>query len=114
MKSDPLVKSAGTSVPRKSKAPIPFRRYLLYGVTFAGVTTVVFGVFTYLHYSSLIDEKLKDGPFPNTAMIFAAPRSLSVGEDISKEEILRALRNAGYGESKSNRMGWYNLRSDAI
>jgi len=114
-KSDPLVKSEGKGVPpKKSSTPTPFRRYLLYGVTFVGVTSIVFGVFTYLHYSNLIDEKLKDGPFPNTSMIFATPRSLNVGEEISKDEILRSLRNAGYGESKANRMGWYNLRSDAI
>jgi penicillin-binding protein 1B len=75
---------------------------------------IVFGSFTYIHYSNLIDEKLKDGPFPNTSMIFAAPRSLSVGEEISRDEIIKSLRNAGYGESKSNRMGWYNLRSDAV
>jgi penicillin-binding protein 1B len=113
-KSDPLVKSDGKGVPRKTKTPTPFRRYLLYGVTFVGVTSLVFGTFTYIHYSNLIDEKLKDGPFPNTSMIFATPRSLNVGDEISKDEILRVLRNAGYGESKANRMGWYNLRSDAI
>ncbi|MFN0102246.1 MAG: transglycosylase domain-containing protein [Bryobacteraceae bacterium] len=113
-KSGPLVKSEGNGVPRKSGAPTPFRRYLLYGATFMAVTAIVFGVFTYIHYSNLIDEKLKDGPFPNTSMIFAAPRSLNVGEEISRDEIIRALRNAGYGESKSNRMGWYNFRPDAI
>jgi len=113
-KSDPLVKSEGKNVPRKPSAPTPYRRYLLYGATFVGVSTFVFGIFTYIHYSNLIDEKLKAGPFPNTAMIFSAPRSLTVGEEVSRDEILRALRNAGYGESKSNRMGWYNLRPDAI
>ena len=113
-KSDPLLKSEGKGVPRKRRTPTPFRRYLLYGVTFLGATSIVFGAFTYVHYSNLIDEKLKDGPFPNTSMIFATPRSLNVGDEISKEEILRSLRSAGYGDSKANRMGWYNLRSDAI
>ncbi len=113
-KSDPLVKSEGKGSPRSTGARTPFRRYLLYGVTFLGVSTLIFGIFTYIHYSNLIDEKLKDGPFPNTSMIFATPRSLNVGEEISRDEIIQALRSAGYGESKSNRMGWYNLRSDAI
>jgi len=113
-KSDPLIKSEGKGGPRKTNTPTPFRRYLLYGVTFFGVTGLVFGIFTYIHYSNLIDEKLKDGPFPNTSMIFAAPRSLNVGEEVTREEIIRALRNAGYGEAKSNRMGWYNQRADAI
>jgi penicillin-binding protein 1B len=113
-KSDPLAKSNGNGAPRKSSPATPFRRYLLYGVTFFGVTSIVLGVFTYLHYSNLIEEKLKGGPFPNTSMIFATPRSLNVGDEVSKDEIIRALRNAGYGESKANRMGWYNLRSDAV
>lgn len=113
-KSDPLVKSAGNGEPRRTKRETPLRRYFFYGATFVGVTAIVFGTFTYIHYSNLIDEKLKDGPFPNTSMIFAQPRSLSVGEEISREEIIRVLRNAGYGESKANRMGWYNQRSDAI
>jgi len=113
-KSDPLVKSDGNGVPRKIRAPTPYRLYLLYSATFLGVTLLVFGAFTYVHYSNLIDEKLKDGPFPNTSMIFATPRSLNVGDEISRDEILRTLRNAGYGESKANRMGWYNLRADAI
>ena len=111
-KSDPLIKSEGKGGPRKTNTPTPFRRYLLYGVTFLGVTGLVFGTFTYIHYSNLIDQKLKDGPFPNTSMIFAAPRSLNVGEEVTREEIIRALRNAGYGESKSNRMGWYNQRAE--
>lgn len=113
-KSGSLAKSDGNGAPRKPSAPTPFRQYLLYAVTFVCVTTLIFGIFTYIHYSNLIDEKLKDGPFPDTSMIFATPRSLNVGDEISRDEIVRWLRNAGYGESKSNRMGWYNLRSDAI
>ncbi|MBM3758255.1 MAG: PBP1A family penicillin-binding protein [Acidobacteria bacterium] len=111
-KSDPLAKSEAKKPAPKEPAPKP--RWRLYTAIFAGVTTLVFSIFTYLHYSALIDEKLRDGPFPDTSMIFAHPRQLSVGEEISKDEIIRTLRNAGYGEAKSNRMGWYNLRSDAI
>lgn len=106
-------------VARAPKPPEPssgsnFRRYLLYAASFFGTTFLVFGIFTYVHYSRLIDEKLKAGPFPNTSMIFAAPRTLSVGEEISRDEIITTLRNAGYGESKANRMGWFNLRADAV
>ena len=69
------------------------------------MTTLIFGIFTIIHYSNVINEKLKEGPFPNTSMIFASPRSLNLGEEISKDEIITILRNAGYGESKANRMG---------
>jgi penicillin-binding protein 1B len=99
---------------RKPKRRISLRQYALYALTFVSVTVLVFAIFTYRHYSALIDEKLSAGPFPNAAMIFAAPRTLSVGDEFTKEQIVTALRNAGYGENKSNRMGWYNIREDAV
>jgi penicillin-binding protein 1B len=113
-KSEPLVKQQGRGTPRKESNGFPWRRYLVYVVAFFSVSFLVFGTFAYIHYSNLIDEKLNAGPFPNTAMVFATPKMVSVGDEISREEIVRALRNAGYGESKANRMGWYNLRADSI
>ena len=78
------------------------------------VTVALLGVFTfyYVRYSRLIDRKLRAGPFDSTSMVFAAPRSVSVGDDITPAEITTELRRAGYGESSGNRMGWYHLRSD--
>jgi penicillin-binding protein 1B len=113
-KSEPLVKQQGRGTPRRESNGVPWRRYLVYAMTFCGVSFLIFGTFAYIHYSNLIDEKLNAGPFPNTAMVFATPKMVSVGDEITREEIVRALRNAGYGESKANRMGWYNLRADSI
>ena len=50
----------------------------------------------------VIDEKLKAGPFANTAKIFAAPRVGAVGDVITPAEIAAELRRSGYNESRGN------------
>lgn len=74
------------------------------------------GLFTYawVHYGRIIDEKLKEGPFARTAMLYAAPEPVSVGDRMSPDELVAALKYRGYTESRSNRMGWYHVRTDAI
>jgi penicillin-binding protein 1B len=62
----------------------------------------------------MIDEKLAGGPFPNTSMLFAAPRHLTLGDEVTVEEIVAQLRRSGYTESHGNRMGWYRIRPDGI
>jgi penicillin-binding protein 1B len=68
----------------------------------------------YVKYSRLIDQKLKGGPFANTSKIFAAPRVIGVGDEISPAEVMADLRRSGYNESRGNPMGWFNTRPDAI
>lgn len=74
------------------------------------------GVFSYywLHYSRLIDEKLKAGPFAETAQVLATPEPVSVGDTFTSEEIVNSLRRRGYTEARSNRMGWYHVRADGV
>ncbi|MBM3787147.1 MAG: penicillin-binding protein 1A, partial [Acidobacteria bacterium] len=113
-KGPPLVKSGGGREAKPARPEAGKRKWFLYTAAPLAVISIIFVAAVYMHYSAIIDQKLKEGPFPNTSMIFAAPRTLNVGEEISRDEIVRSLRNAGYGESKSNRMGWYNLRPDAV
>ncbi|HYO80159.1 MAG TPA: transglycosylase domain-containing protein, partial [Bryobacteraceae bacterium] len=71
--------------------------------------------FYYSKYATLIEQKLRQGPFANTSMLFAAPRTVMVGDSIGLEEIAASLRRSGYSEGRSSsRMGWYNVRADAI
>ena len=70
--------------------------------------------FFFLKYSRLIDEKLSAGPFPNTSMLFAAPRQVLVGDVTTPDEIVASLRRSGYSETSTNRMGWYKVRPDAV
>ncbi len=88
---------------------------------FIGGTLAVFlliagGIFTYLwiHYSRIVDQKLKEGPFARTAMLYAAPEPLSVGDRVTPDELVGALKDRGYTESRSNRLGWYHVRTDAV
>ncbi len=78
-------------------------------VTIAALVTFTF---YYVRYSRLIDRKLKAGPFQSTSMVFSAPRPVSVGDEITGEEIVAQLRRSGYSQSSGNTMGWYNVRAD--
>jgi len=74
------------------------------------------GTFTYFYvkYSRLIDSKLRAGPFVDTSKIYAAPRTVGLGDRITPEEIISELRRAGYTESRSNRTGWFRLRGNSL
>ena len=47
-------------------------------------------------------------------MLFASPKIVMVGDEITPAEIVAQLRRSAYGETRGNRMGWYNLRNDAV
>ena len=85
------------------------------GIT-TGVMLILVGIFSfyYIRYSHLIDRKLKAGPFQGTSMVFASPRVVSVGDDLTPEEIITQLKRSGYGDTNNNRMGWYHLRTNAV
>jgi penicillin-binding protein 1B len=74
------------------------------------------GTFTYFYarYSRIIDEKLRAGVFANSAKIFAAPESVSVGDTISPNDIATDLRRSGYTESRGNPVGYYQIHSNSI
>ena len=71
----------------------------------------------YLHlflrqYARIIDEKLRAGVFANSAKIFAAPESVSVGDAMTPNDIATDLRRTGYTESRGNPIGYYQLHSE--
>ena len=77
----------------------------------AGIMTFTY---FYVTYSNLIDEKLKAGPFPATSALYAAPRTIVIGDEGSAAEIATILRKAGYNENNRNSLGWYQLEPDKI
>ncbi len=79
-------------------------------------TTIGLGIFTfyYVRYSRLIETKLAAGPFSNTSMLFAAPRTLAVGDVVTPTEVAIELRHSGYNENRNNRMGYYTLKPEEI
>ena len=84
--------------------------------TVALVALSSFGVFTYYYvkFSRVVDEKLRKGPFTNTAKIFAAPRIISVGDPITVDELEGELRRNGYSRSERNPLGSYRVTADSV
>jgi penicillin-binding protein 1B len=82
-------------------------------LTFAVGALVVIVVFTFFNfrYSRVVDERLKQPIFANTAKIFAAPREVRPGQKLTVRLIANELREAGYsadGASQTSQLGTYS------
>lgn len=88
----------------------PFRRgkhrvlfnsaILLILVTLAAVTVTLLQ--SYRFYSGIIDARLASGYLTSRPGIYAAPRSLSLGQKVSPADLIAALRRAGYAETSAS------------
>lgn len=71
--------------------------------------------FYYAKYARLTDEKLAQGPFPNSSQLYAAPSLIGIGDSGTALQFAARLRESGYGEDvRTNAAGWYHLRPGAI
>jgi penicillin-binding protein 1B len=76
----------------------------------------VYGYF-YFKYRDIVDERLKQPIFVNTAKIYAAPRELRPGQKLGVRLIASELREAGYtseGASQASPMGTYSEGAQSI
>ena len=105
-------------VPKKAAAVRfalhPVGKILLVLLVLGFTTGLAVFTYYYVKYSRLIDTKLAAGPFANTSMLFAAPRTVDVGDIADPQEIATDLRRSGYTESQSNRMGYFTLKPAEI
>ena len=105
-------------VPRRARwvrvALHPAGRILLLGAAGLALLAFLLFVFYWIKYARLIEEKLRAGPFQSTSMVFSVPLAVTMGDEISPAEIVAQLRRSGYGDSRSNRMGWFQLRRDSL
>jgi penicillin-binding protein 1B len=99
----------------------PWATLLLRGalLTVAAVALVVFAVSTwyYFKYQRIVDERLKQPIFANTAKIFAAPREVRPGQKLTIRLIANELREAGYsadGASDLSPLGTYSEGAQTI
>jgi len=99
--------------PPASRRITPFR-ILAALISFLVITGIIGFAVIWIHYSRLVDEKLRKGPFTQTARLYATPEPVSVGDEATIDEIVAALRRRGYTEDRSNRVGWYHVRADGI
>ena len=91
----------------------PIGKALIIVLTLASIAFVAVFAHYYTKYSRLINQKLTAGPFASTSKIFAAPRLVAVGDAMTAAEAVEELRRAGYSESHSNAMGYFQLRGDS-
>jgi penicillin-binding protein 1B len=57
---------------------------------------------SYNYYSQVIDARLATGYLTSRPGLYAAPRVLQIGQKLSREKLINALRRAGYIESKAS------------
>ena len=70
----------------------------------------VFGYY-YVKYQGIVDARLKQPLFADTAKIYAAPREVRPGQKLSVQLIANELREAGYttdGASQASPLGTYS------
>ena len=82
----------------------------------ATAALIVFCVFSYFDYKyqHIVDERLKQPIFANTAKIFAAPREVRPGQKLTVRLIANELHEAGYsadGASEVSQLGTYSSGS---
>lgn len=77
---------------------------------------LVFLIYSYLSYSKLVDARLASGYLTSRAGIYAAPRSLRVGQSLSMNALVELLRRAGYIESSASDVwsGSYHVQARAV
>jgi penicillin-binding protein 1B len=95
---------------------LPPLKYILAYAAIAGLLAcIVTTSVLYLRYARLTDEKLAQGPFPNSSLLYGAPRVVGVGDPGTPLQVANRLRESGYGEdARTNPTGWYHLRPDAV
>jgi penicillin-binding protein 1B len=101
---------------RHPKATLAFLVALLAFALVFIVGVSVFGYF-YFKYQGIVDERLKQPMFAETAKIFAAPREVRPAQKLSVSLIANELREAGYsidGASQPSQLGTYAERAQSI
>ncbi len=77
----------------------------------AAVTGVSVFAYFYIKYQGIVDERLKQPIFANTAQIYAAPREVRPGQKLTVHWIANELHEAGYtgdGAAQPSPLGTYS------
>ena len=76
----------------------------------------IFGYY-YIKYEHIVDQRLQQPLFEQTAKIYAAPKEVRVGQKLSARVVAQELRNAGYSSDSARQrsgMGSYSLNEASI
>jgi penicillin-binding protein 1B len=105
-----------------SKAPaaslfkrFPVLKFLIAGLTAVLVVGIVFASLLYSKYARLADQKLEQGPFPDTSLLYSAPEVVGPGDPATPVRLAEQLRESGYAEDPhSSVMGWFHLEEPDV
>jgi penicillin-binding protein 1B len=92
-------------------------RVVLIGVAVAAVAVMTVGGYYYVKYQHVVDERLKQPLFENTAKIYAEPREVRPGQKLTVRLISDELRQASYtmqGAQKVSPMGTFSEDDSSI
>jgi penicillin-binding protein 1B len=92
-------------------------RIVLICVAVVAIVVLTIGGTVYFKYGSIVDTRLKQPLFTDTAKIFAAPREVRIGQKLSVRLIADELRQSGYteqGSQKDSPLGTYRESGGAI
>ena len=92
-------------------------RGVIAAVLFFGFVGLITFTYYYNKYARIVDDRLKQPLFANTAKIYAAPREVRPGQKISARLIATELREAGYtvdGLSHPSQMGTFTEEAESI
>src|SRR6185369_6451142 len=93
-----------TSLPDPSRI-VHKRRLIRLGLVFLLIAFAVTAdalVRSYRYYSQIIDARLASGYLTSRPGLYAASRVLQAGQKLSREQLVNALRRAGYVESQAS------------
>ena len=92
-------------------------RGVIAAVLLLGLAGFVTLTYIYNKYARIVDDRLKEPLFANTAKIFAAPREVRPGQKLTAHLIASELRQAGYtvdGLSHPSQMGTFTESDGSI
>jgi penicillin-binding protein 1B len=104
--------SRGTGKSHHFTLSDPIVKMFVSGFVIAGIVFVAVLAYFYVKYSRIVDRRMAGPVFSNAARIYSRPKSVSVGDKVSEQEIIAELRRAGYteqGKENDSPLGRYRL-----
>jgi penicillin-binding protein 1B len=92
-------------------------RLTIVSLALALISLSAFLLHSYRSYAKMVDARLAHGYLNSRAGIYAAPRTLRAGQNLSPDGLAAALRHAGYIESEDSSDVWngsFSVRESAV
>lgn len=84
----------------------------------AALVVFIAGGLAFVHYynvyAGVIDERLSTPIFHQPSLVFAAPKTVNLGESLTPEQFTQWLREAGYASDQASPVGSYVRAGDVV